>query len=233
MHDRGLGAHPPAGGERIGKQAIERGAAGARSLRQLVGAAHLPEDLSLAEHHRIEARRHAEQVAGHLVVLKREEHIFQIVGAHATAASQHLHKPPAGLLTARGEHRDLSAVAGGDGDELMDRAGASGELGEHMPRTIIRSARRSRSATGAVRCETPTVSSWVMRRPPILIGGVLTAQLLHLRLQLIGLAHQPGELASHDRHVHDREHEEHQVGGDHVRAASVAGDGVGLGKNHG
>ena len=69
--DRGLGAHALAGGERLAEEPVHDRARGALDERQLVGALHLTLDLGLADDHRVEARGHAEQVPGGVVVAQR------------------------------------------------------------------------------------------------------------------------------------------------------------------
>ena len=71
--DRGLGARALGGGDRPVAQRVQHRAQAARLLRGLVGLLHLPEDLRLAEHHRVEARRHAEGVAHRRLALEPVE----------------------------------------------------------------------------------------------------------------------------------------------------------------
>ena len=61
--DRGLGPGPLAGAQREPPELAEHPAGGAVLRRQLDRRAHLAEDLVLADHHRVEAGRHREQMA--------------------------------------------------------------------------------------------------------------------------------------------------------------------------
>ena len=62
LADDGLGAGPLAGLDGVTEQQVQRGLGAALGLRDLPRAAHLAEDLALAEHRRIEPGRHLEQV---------------------------------------------------------------------------------------------------------------------------------------------------------------------------
>ena len=60
--DGGLAAHALGHGEGAVDAAAEQAPQRARGDRGVVGVLHLPEDLRLAEHHRVEARGDAEDV---------------------------------------------------------------------------------------------------------------------------------------------------------------------------
>ena len=68
LADAGLGADALAGLQGVAEQRREDRAARALLLGPLEGAPHLADDLGLAGHHRLEARRHGEEVRGDVVV---------------------------------------------------------------------------------------------------------------------------------------------------------------------
>ncbi len=140
-----------------------RGAVLDGGLVRLLG---LAEDLRLAHDQRIEAGGDAEQVAhgGRVPVLV--EVLCQIAHGDARAPRQHFGQPGGRAVGVVDGDVQLDAVAGRDHHRLAHRR-QRGQLGERRAATASGStASRSRTATGAVRCETPT-SSRSMDAPPI------------------------------------------------------------------
>ena len=68
-----LGSHALADGERAVEQAVGQRAGVLEGARRREGVLHLPQDLRLADHHRVQAGRHAEGVADGLGVEVRVE----------------------------------------------------------------------------------------------------------------------------------------------------------------
>ena len=96
--DARLRAHALGRGQRAIAQRVEGRAQGARLLRRLVGLLDLPEDLRLADHHRLQAGRDAEGVADGLRVRVAVDDRVQLAPVAGVIAGeerlQRLHRVP-------------------------------------------------------------------------------------------------------------------------------------------
>jgi hypothetical protein len=103
-------------GDRKGalEQLVQRGAQGAGFVGLAHRLLHLAQDLRLAQHHRIQARRHAEGVAGGRTVFQHVGVVLQVVGADAACGSQPRHRGCHQFFGsgAVGGHVQLGAIAG-------------------------------------------------------------------------------------------------------------------------
>ena len=141
LADRGLRPDPLADGQRLAEHPVEQrpGRSG------LEGGAHLAEDLALAGHERVEARRDPEEVQRRRLVVQAVEDAVERL---------------AGELLERREHRvlvdavdvQLGAVARREADGVAERP-------RERSAASRSSVTRSRSSTGATWCERPTSES--------------------------------------------------------------------------
>ena len=86
LADAGLRARPLGRGHRAVAQRVQDRPQRSRPLRQLVGLLHLAQDLRLADHHRVEAGRHAEGVAHRGLALEPVEVGFELAEARGHGA---------------------------------------------------------------------------------------------------------------------------------------------------
>ena len=131
--DRGLGPGPLAGAQREPAELAEHPPGRAVLRGQLDGRTHLAEDLVLADHHRVEAGRHREQVAHRAVLVVHVQVLGQLVRRHAAVPREQLaDRGDAGVEAVHlGVH--LHPVAGGDDERLGDGFGlhdVAEQLGE-------------------------------------------------------------------------------------------------------
>jgi hypothetical protein len=101
--------------ERALEQLVQRAAQRAGLVGLAHGFLHLAEDLGLAQHHGIEARRHAEGVARGLAVLADVGVGRELAAADPALLGQPVERGPRDLggLARVGRHVELGAVAGG------------------------------------------------------------------------------------------------------------------------
>ena len=113
--DPGIGTRALGGGEGVLKQAIQRAAEGAGIARAGPGLLHLAEDLRFAQHHRIEASGHPEQVPHGVAIAMPVQIGMQVV------AAVRMDGQPFGqrLAIVVGLCIQLGAVAGGEQDRLV------------------------------------------------------------------------------------------------------------------
>ena len=88
LADRGIGAHGLGGAEGGLKQAPEQRANGAGLARHGIGGLHLPENLRLAQHHRVQPRGHPHHVAHRGIVLEHVGTGAQLVEAEPVVLGQ-------------------------------------------------------------------------------------------------------------------------------------------------
>ena len=99
----------------MGKQ-VQFRTHGAQVARQLIGGLHLPHDLRLAEHLRVEARRHANQMAGRVLIPIAVDGALQFIHRHGAVRRQPLGE--GGLALRLNGAVQLRAVAGGENGRL-------------------------------------------------------------------------------------------------------------------
>ena len=170
--DRGLRAHELAGRERGREEAVDERARDPRGERRLVRAPHLSLDLGLAEHHRLEARGHAEELARGVAVARRVDRARRARSAGSRRAVRAARA--ARTRPSRGRRRPGRSRCGCTSRSRRPRRrrGRRRRLISCRPNSIACAsvnASRSRSATGAVLCETPSASSSFIRArtPPV------------------------------------------------------------------
>jgi hypothetical protein len=134
--DPGLRAHALAGGERRAEQPVADRAGGPLDERQLVGALHLPLDLGLADDHRVEPRRHREEVPRRLAPAQGVEGAEQLGGAQLGLAREDREGGALRLHGIRRHQVELRTVAGGERHPLVDGLQAH-ELREHARRAPL------------------------------------------------------------------------------------------------
>jgi hypothetical protein len=115
---------------------VQHRARGARRLGQREGVLHLPEDLRLAQHHGVEARRDAEGVERGLVAGRSVEQRLQLPPRHAAVAPEPAERLGARLARDRGHSVDLDPVAGREDHDLVQEA-AAGQIGEDLPDLLL------------------------------------------------------------------------------------------------
>ena len=135
--DRGLGADPLAGGERLAEEPVHDRAGGPLDERELVGALDLALDLGLADDHRVEPGRDAEQVARGVVVAKRVEVRDQLGRPDVGLAGEDPERGRLGLDVVADREVELGAVAGRERDRLVDVLGRD-ELPQHARGAALR-----------------------------------------------------------------------------------------------
>ena len=86
--DPGLGAHALAGLQRGGEQAVGQRPGRAGGQRELVGAPDLALDLGLADDHRLQAARDAEELARGVAVARRVDDVGELGRADAGAVGE-------------------------------------------------------------------------------------------------------------------------------------------------
>ena len=96
--DRRLAAGALRRGDRAVAQAVQHRAEAARLLGRLVGVLHLAEDLRLAEHHRVEAGRHAERVPHRRLALEPVEVLLDLLRVARVVAREERRPPRAPRL---------------------------------------------------------------------------------------------------------------------------------------
>ena len=118
--DAGLGAGPLAGFDRRAEQQVQRGAGGAFVLGDLPRAAHLTEDLALAEHGRIEPGGDLEQMADRGRIVLAVEVRDQLVDRQVAEFAEEVAHVGVRPVEQLGDDVDLGAVAGGQHDRFAD-----------------------------------------------------------------------------------------------------------------
>jgi hypothetical protein len=103
---------------------------GRLGLRRVQRLAHLPEDLALAQDHRVHARGHAEQVGDGGLVEVDVDVAHELVAVEARLLGQQPRDLLDGTVEALGLDVDLDPVAGGDDDGLGDEGRLEHEVRE-------------------------------------------------------------------------------------------------------
>ena len=129
--DRRLGAGPLADAQGVAEQQVERRAHAALVCGDLPRAAHLAEDLALAEHRRVEPGGDLEQVAGGGLVVLAVEVRVQLVGDEAAELAEEVADVGVGAVEALGDGVDLDAVARAEHGDLAEVVPA-GEPGDRL-----------------------------------------------------------------------------------------------------
>ncbi len=117
--DAGLGAHALRDRERLVEDAVEDGAGRARLGGEVVEALQLAEDLRLADHHRVEARRHAEEMADGVAVVMDEEMLREGRRRDAALAREELADRPGYGIVVAPERERFDSIAGRDERRLL------------------------------------------------------------------------------------------------------------------
>jgi hypothetical protein len=123
--DRGVGAHLLGDREGLLEQAVQDLAGDTDLVRGGERALHLPEDLRLAEHQRVEPGGHAERVLHGLLVGVQVEVRLDVVGRQAVEVAEPADRLAAVALVEAAIH--LGAVAGRE-DRGLVHAAARGEV---------------------------------------------------------------------------------------------------------
>lgn len=128
--DEGIGPDPLGGGEAAGEQSIQSMPDMAVLERERVGLLELAQDLGLADHHGVEARRDAQQVAHHGVAGEPVKTAVEFGARHVPIAAQ----PVDDGRVIIGSEVDFGAVAGGQQYQLL-HGGLRTQIGQR-PRHI-------------------------------------------------------------------------------------------------
>ena len=118
LPDGRFAPHPAAHAEGLAEEAVHQLPRRSRLLRSLVGAAHLAENLCLAGDHRVEARRHAEEVHRGRLVGQRVERRGDLALAQFPERCELREGSLLGGLGIVVDDVELGAVAGGERDRL-------------------------------------------------------------------------------------------------------------------
>ena len=159
--DRRLGAHALAGLQRGARTGGWSAARWCRpSSARLVGALDLALDLGLADDHRLQARGHAEELARGVAVARRVDDVGQLGRADVGPAGEQPEQLGLGARPGRRRRGRSRCGCRSRSRPPPARSSRRDELAqEALGLRASVSARRSRSATGAVLCEMPRASS--------------------------------------------------------------------------
>ena len=156
--DAGLGARALADLNRVAERAREQLPGGALGLGRLPRLAHLAEDLALADDHRVETGRDAEQMRDRGVVVVRVQTLREVVGVEARLLGEEVAHVVDAVVEARRARVDLGAVARGEqhqlGEVLSGCERRAAPSGRPEGATVMRSSR----STAAVRWFSPTTT---------------------------------------------------------------------------
>ena len=133
LADLGLVADALADLEALAEQLVEDALARTRLERVLVGLFDLPEDLGLANDHRVERSDHPEEVPHDRLALEDVEVADQLVTVEIVVVGEEVDDRSGAVHVCRGDRVDLGAVARGDDDGLGD----SGRRGEQRQRLFL------------------------------------------------------------------------------------------------
>jgi hypothetical protein len=131
--------------KRVAEQPIEQRA----DLSALVGNSNLTEDLALTGDERVEPGGDTEQVDGRSLVLEAVEERLEVGRIDLRELGQRPGRAPVGLDRIGRCQVDLRSIAGGEADCAAAPSGST--------------ATRSRTSTGASRCEVPISRSFMRR----------------------------------------------------------------------
>ena len=116
--------------------------------RGLPRAAHLAEDLALADDHRVEAGRHREEVRDRGIVVVRVEVILELLGLGAGVRGEEVADVADRGMEVRAARVDLGAVAGREHHDL-EQVLASGEIVQHLGELLLGARPSARAARPA------------------------------------------------------------------------------------
>ena len=134
--DLRLGPYPLGRAERLAHQRVEHRPRRPGGLGQRERVLHLPQDLGLAQHHRVEARRHPEGVERGLLAGHRVEQGLQISPREPAMGSQATEGGRPRLSRHRRDAVDLHPVAGGEDHDLVEEP-APGEVSEDLADLVL------------------------------------------------------------------------------------------------
>ena len=115
----GFGPHPLAGAHRLVEQAVENRAEGAVFLPEPHHLLHLGEDLALAQHQRVEAGSHPQQVSNGIFMMKGEEMRAELIDAQAGMPAEEGAHCRDALVGMPQQGIDLQPVAGAEDGGLQ------------------------------------------------------------------------------------------------------------------
>ncbi len=134
--DLGLRAHPLGHAEGLAEERVQPRADRLAGLGQREGVLHLAEDLRLADHHGVEAGRHAEGVAhGVAIEVRIEDGLHGAEVEAAVAAQVAEHRRPR-LARRLGHAVHLDPVARGQDHELGEQAAAL-DVAQHLAQLVL------------------------------------------------------------------------------------------------
>ena len=154
--DAGVGVHPLADAQRLLGELVQHAPDRARARRRGVGVAELAEDLRLADDHRVEPRRHREQVLHGRARVVDVDVLGELGQRHAGVPLQHGGDVGEAAVERVDDGVDLDAVARRDEHRLRDVLAAQ-HLGDELghvggaPRRPARGRRRARCGGTAPR----------------------------------------------------------------------------------
>ena len=120
--DLRLGANQLGHVERLLECLVEQWAGGFAGVGQLVGELELTEDFGLAQHHRVDAARHAEEVLDALRVAVRVKGILRCLADAVEFTDEAAQRLAKRGVVVGGGGVDFHAVAGGENDSLVGNA---------------------------------------------------------------------------------------------------------------
>ena len=126
--DAGLGVAALADAQRLLEQRVEHRADGGLGLRAVQGVADLPEDLALAEDHRVQAGGDREEVGDRGVVVVHVDVLGELVAVEVGVLGEQARHLLDGSVEPLRLDDDLDAVAGGDDRGLGDRRRLQGTV---------------------------------------------------------------------------------------------------------
>src|SRR4051794_10521015 len=155
--DAGLAPHAPARRQRVTEGLPQRSAQRSLLAGDVGRAANLVLDLGLADHERVEPRGDSEQMRERVIARARESRRGDRLGVEAAARGERFAERLDGAGR-RGDRVQLRAVAV-DSTAAAETAAVERRSPSRARAEGSVSAARSRSATVAVRCESPTATS--------------------------------------------------------------------------
>jgi hypothetical protein len=107
------------------KQPVEQGARGTLGGGDAVRVLHLPQNLRLADDHRVEPRRHAKEMACRVLVCPGVQMRHDLLGRQPVEIAQKRGHVSGGLAHVLAGHIELDAIAGGHHRSLAGRDAGS------------------------------------------------------------------------------------------------------------
>src|SRR5712691_8629072 len=128
--------HPLRNGERLGEERVKRGPDRLARLGERERILHLAQDLRLADHHRVEARRHAERVTNRLPIGVRIEDRLHGGRLHTAMSAELTERGGARLTGHVGDGVHLDPVARREDEDLTDDA-RRGDVAEQLAQLVF------------------------------------------------------------------------------------------------